>query len=151
MEAVGDGVPENVPLSAERAVANSRETIGGNTVVLRLRDGVYACYAHLQPGSLKVAPGDRVRCGQALGLLGNSGNSDAPHLHFQLSNGPDPLSSEGLPFAFDSCAVLDPLTVAEWTPMLDQNAPWPRMAGAGERAQLLRDEMPTGEAIVEFR
>ena len=45
-------------------------------------DGIYAFYAHLQPGSLKVKVGDKVRRGQVLGLIGNSGNSTEPHLHF---------------------------------------------------------------------
>lgn len=39
--------------------------------------------------------------GQVLGLLGNSGNSDAPHLHFHVMNGPSPLGSQGLPYVFE--------------------------------------------------
>ncbi|MGH6866310.1 MAG: M23 family metallopeptidase [Methyloceanibacter sp.] len=35
----------------------------------------------MQPGSLKVKVGDKVTTGQLIGLLGNSGNTDAPHLH----------------------------------------------------------------------
>jgi murein DD-endopeptidase MepM/ murein hydrolase activator NlpD len=37
--------------------------------------------------------GDRVRVGEPLGLLGNSGKSNAPHLHSQLMDGPSPLGS----------------------------------------------------------
>jgi murein DD-endopeptidase MepM/ murein hydrolase activator NlpD len=51
---------------------------------------------------LAVAVGDRVRPGQPLGRLGNSGNSNAPHLHFQLMDGPTPLGSNGVPFTFSS-------------------------------------------------
>jgi len=54
----------------------------------------------LQPGSRKVKPGDKVAAGQVLGLLGNSGNSDAPHLHFHVMDGPSPLKSNGLPYVF---------------------------------------------------
>jgi murein DD-endopeptidase MepM/ murein hydrolase activator NlpD len=53
--------------------------------------------AHLKPGSVAVRVGDRVRQGQRLGLLGNSGNTDFPHLHFQLTNGASPAASDGLP------------------------------------------------------
>jgi murein DD-endopeptidase MepM/ murein hydrolase activator NlpD len=47
-----------------------------------------------------VKSGDRVRRGQVLGLLGNSGNSTGPHLHFQVSSSPE--GGNGLPFVFDS-------------------------------------------------
>jgi murein DD-endopeptidase MepM/ murein hydrolase activator NlpD len=81
------GIPENVPLSPTHAVPMTLETAAGNHVILSLRNGHYAFYAHLQPGSIRIKPGDRVRRGQVLGLLGNSGNSNAPHLHFHISNG----------------------------------------------------------------
>ena len=61
--------------------------IGGNHVVLDLGGGRFAFYAHLQPGSLRVKAGERVKAGQVLGLVGNSGNSTEPHLHFHISNG----------------------------------------------------------------
>ena len=77
------------------------EDIGGNQVVVQIRPDVWAMYEHLQPGSIDVRVGDRVAAGQPLGRLGNSGNSDAPHLHFQLSDGPDILTSNSLPYLFD--------------------------------------------------
>ncbi|MBS1886827.1 MAG: M23 family metallopeptidase [Actinobacteria bacterium] len=75
---------------------------GGNHVVVAMGGGRYAFYAHLVPGSVRVKVGERVRPGQVLGLLGNSGNSNAPHLHFQLMDGPSPLGSEGIPYRFSS-------------------------------------------------
>jgi hypothetical protein len=103
---VRDGIPDNVPLSPERAVPITSETVGGNYVMLKLAEGWYAFYAHLRPGSLRVKVGDRVRRGQVLGLLGNSGNSDAPHLHFHIASAPSALGAEGLPYVFESFAVL---------------------------------------------
>jgi murein DD-endopeptidase MepM/ murein hydrolase activator NlpD len=97
--AVKDGIPENVPGPASRAVPITLETVGGNHVVLDLGGGRFAFYAHLQPGSLRVKAGERVKAGQVLGLVGNSGNSTEPHLHFHISNGISPLGSEGLPYA----------------------------------------------------
>jgi murein DD-endopeptidase MepM/ murein hydrolase activator NlpD len=41
-----------------------------------------------------------VKPGEVLALLGNSGNFDAPHLHFHIMDGPRPLSSNGLPYRF---------------------------------------------------
>ena len=52
----------------------------GNQVVVRIQPGVFATYAHLQPGSIAVGVGEQVRTGQRLGRLGSSGNSTAPHL-----------------------------------------------------------------------
>jgi murein DD-endopeptidase MepM/ murein hydrolase activator NlpD len=97
--AVKDGIPENIPGPASRAVPITAETIGGNYIVLDLGGGRFAFYAHLQPGSLRVKVGDRVTRGQVIGLVGNSGNSTEPHLHFHVSDGVSPLGSEGLPYA----------------------------------------------------
>ncbi|MEV4001372.1 M23 family metallopeptidase [Actinomadura sp. NPDC049753] len=72
----------------------------GNSVTLDLGDGVYAVFAHLRRGSLRVSKGDRVRAGDVLGQVGNSGNSSEPHLHFHLMDRPRPLAAAGLPFAF---------------------------------------------------
>jgi hypothetical protein len=83
---------------------------GGNHVSVYMGDGRYAFYAHLQPGSVRVKVGERVRVGEPLGLLGNSGNSNAPHLHFQLMNGPSPLGSEGVPYRFSSFTAEGTLT-----------------------------------------
>jgi hypothetical protein len=71
----------------------------GNSVTLDLGGGVYAVFAHLRRGSVRVAKGDRVRAGDVLGEVGNSGNSSEPHLHFHLMDRPRPLAAAGLPFA----------------------------------------------------
>jgi hypothetical protein len=94
-----DGLPERVPnaLPPDTTMQN----VTGNHVILDLGRGYYAFYAHLQPGSLKVRVGDRVKRGQVLALLGNSGNTTAPHLHFHVSDGIGPLSSQGLPYVID--------------------------------------------------
>ena len=54
--------------------------------------------AHLQRDSVKVSVGQRVRTGEVIGAVGNSGNLLAPHLHFQVEDGPDPLQARILPF-----------------------------------------------------
>lgn len=99
--AVKDGIIENVPFSPTMAVPITLETVGGNHVILDIGGGRYAFYAHLIPGSVVVRVGDRVKAGQQVGRLGNSGNSTAPHLHFHLGDAPSPLGTEGLPFVVD--------------------------------------------------
>ncbi|HJQ63377.1 MAG TPA: peptidoglycan DD-metalloendopeptidase family protein, partial [Burkholderiales bacterium] len=97
-----DGIPENVPGFDSRAVPMTPETISGNHVILDLGQGRYAFYAHLVPGSVRVKIGDRVKRGQLLGRVGNSGNSTGPHLHFQICDSISSLGSEGLPYVIDS-------------------------------------------------
>jgi murein DD-endopeptidase len=99
--AIKDGIAENVPDNVKRAVPMTLETMGGNQVVLDLGAHRYAFYAHLQPGSIRVKSGQRVRRGQVLGLLGNSGNSSAPHLHFHVGDESTILGGEGLPYVID--------------------------------------------------
>ena len=83
-------------------------------------------YAHLKTGSVKVKPGDQLTTGQVIGSLGNTGNSDAPHLHFHVMSTPDPLRSDGLPFVISSFRLdsrvaspdaLDPLLQGKPAPM----------------------------------
>ena len=107
IHSVADGVvvnswnesDEQVPLKP--AVGLIPASIGGNMLVVDIGGGAYAFYAHFQRNSLKAKVGDRVTKGQVLGLLGNTGNSDAPHLHFHLMDGPVPLYANGLPFVLE--------------------------------------------------
>lgn len=103
---VKDGIPQNVPGITSRAVPITLETVGGNHVILDIGGGRYAFYAHLQPGSIRVKVGDHVTRGQVLGLVGNSGNSTEPHLHFHISDGSSPLGSEGIPYELESFEVV---------------------------------------------
>ncbi len=137
---VKDGIPQNVPGVDSRAVPITLETVGGNHVILDLGNGVFAFYAHLQPGSLKVKLGDRVKAGQVLALLGNSGNSTEPHLHFHLIDRSSPLGGEGLPFAYPAYALLGRGT-------LDENAAKIDWLPAKKD---VRGEIPAENEIVQF-
>jgi len=99
--AIRNDLPENAPLVELPGSAFTLQTIVGNRVVLALPGGRYATYSHLKPGSVRVRPGQRVRRGQVLGRVGNTGQAGAPHLHFQLSDGTDPLASNVVPYVFD--------------------------------------------------
>jgi Peptidase family M23 len=98
---IRDGMPEQTP-NVPVVGINQLEDYGGNNVVVQIEPNVWAFYAHLQPGSIAVQVGDQVTAGQLLGLLGNTGNSTAPHLHFQLSDGPNVLLANSVPFAFEN-------------------------------------------------
>jgi len=135
-----DNAGSNPP--SERTV--TLDSITGNAIVLDLGEGRFALYAHLQPGSLKVVPGDKVAAGQVLAHLGNSGNSDAPHLHFQLMDANSPLGAEGIPYtltSFTQTGVLPDLTT------LDTGKPW---EPAGTESVVHRAEFPEDRAVVSF-
>jgi len=137
---VNDTVPENNPDTDSRTVPITLETIAGDYVMLDLGNGRYAMYAHMQPSSIRVKAGDKVRRGQVLGLVGNSGNSDGPHLHFQICDANSPLGSEGLPFVFES---FDKLGDGRIT---DNGASWKPIGKADER----RMEIPVENIVVRF-
>jgi murein DD-endopeptidase MepM/ murein hydrolase activator NlpD len=59
----------------------------------------------MQPGSVRPKAGDKVHKGDVIGLVGNTGNSVAPHLHLHFMNGPSPLASQGLPYVYDRFSV----------------------------------------------
>jgi murein DD-endopeptidase len=134
---VKDGIPQNIPGENSRAVPITLETVGGNHVILDIGGGNYAFYAHLQPGSLRVKLGDKVRRGQVLGLVGNSGNSTEPHLHFHIENASSPLGAEGLPYALPSFEVVG--RGEEWKP-----------ADAKGPAEVHKNEIPLENEVVNF-
>jgi hypothetical protein len=102
-----DGVPDNVPGDVPSLDPFAPVCITcGNHVVLKLAQGQFATYMHLQPSSLRVAAGDRVRRGQVLGLVGNSGESFLPHLHFQVTTEPG-VTGQGLPYLIERFSVID--------------------------------------------
>jgi hypothetical protein len=106
-----DGMPDNYPGPVEDfrvAGPLSLDTATGNIVVLDLGDGQFAHYCHLQPGSLRVKPGDRVRSGDVLARIGVSGDPNVPHLHFEITTSAKPLVGEGVPYVIDQFQVTTP-------------------------------------------
>jgi murein DD-endopeptidase MepM/ murein hydrolase activator NlpD len=132
-----DGIPENIPGATSRAVPITLETVGGNHVIIDIGGGNYAFYAHLQPGSLRVKLGEKVHRGQVVGLVGNSGNSTEPHLHFHIENGSSPLGAEGLPYSLASFDVVG--KGWGWKP-----------ADAKGPAEVHKNEIPIENEVVNF-
>ena len=94
-----DGQPEQLPNVT--MVPQAKAEFGGNQVVLELEPHVFAVYAHLQPGSITVKVGDKVKAGEHLANLGNTGPSGGPHLHFGLLDKPNLFAGRSLPFVLE--------------------------------------------------
>ncbi len=114
-------------------------TIAGNFVILDIGAGFYAFYAHIVPGTIAVKLGDRVKPGEVLGLLGNSGNSGAPHLHFHVGDRPSPLGAEGVPFVID------------FYEKLGDSMGFPKPWMAQDASERRRRELPFDKQVVRFR
>jgi hypothetical protein len=117
-----DGVPERTWLHVLRELAlvtknaltwrptRGIASVAGNHVIVQGEPGS-AMYAHLTTGSVAVQPGAVVREGELLGRVGHTGNSTLPHLHFQVADGRDPLTANGVACAF---AAYEALRDGEW-------------------------------------
>ena len=101
---VQDGEPEQVP--NVRLVPEKSTELAGNLVILELEPDVFAAYAHLQPGSITVKVGDKVKVGQHLANLGNSGNSSGPHLHFGLLDQANMFAGRSLPYVLQQFTLV---------------------------------------------
>jgi hypothetical protein len=140
------GVVDDIPNTPAGAFppAITAERAGGNHVVVAFGGGHFAFYAHLQPGTVRVKVGQKVKVGQVLGLLGNSGNSNAPHLHFHVMDSPHPLASNGMPYRFGSFAVEGELTNLEGI----EKGEVAKIAKRGLGAR--HDELPLNDQVIAF-
>jgi peptidase M23-like protein len=142
-----DGLPNQVPGKLPEGLPV--EQADGNHVIQEIAPGHYALYAHFMPGSLKVKAGDWVKKGQLLALVGNSGNSSAPHLHFHVMDRPAALASNGLPYV---------LTQFEWIGRIANTEAFDQAEAAGSPVKILpashpgthHEELPLDQNVINF-
>ncbi|WP_260632591.1 M23 family metallopeptidase [Paenibacillus xylanexedens] len=87
---IKNDIPDNIP-----GVMNPEEP-AGNYVVIDHGNSEYSITAHIKEGTVSVKKGDKLKQGDPIGELGNSGNSSEAHLHFQVSDGPDLFTSRSI-------------------------------------------------------
>jgi hypothetical protein len=141
LNTLDDQTPPKLPDPATITLAN----VDGNHVVVDMGGSRFAFYAHMRKGSVPVKVGDRVKRGDLLGKLGNTGNTSAPHLHFHIMDGPSVLGSNGVPFVFEqfSYAGLVPAPLAD-----DLTKSW--SSALFPTPQLRRNQLPLDNSISTF-
>lgn len=114
-EQVPGALPQGLPV----------DEVDGNFVVLDIGGGAYVNYAHMQPGSVTVKAGDVVKRGAVIGKVGNTGNSQEPHLHLHVMDGPNPLRSNGIPYVIDqfTLTAIDKAGTADFDKAADSGVP----------------------------
>lgn len=78
------------------------QQIAGNYIVMKYAPGIYLVFAHLQTHSIQVKENQQVKKGDLLGHVGHSGNSMAPHLHFQVMDSRHIQHAQGIPCLFET-------------------------------------------------
>ncbi|TLY72626.1 MAG: M23 family metallopeptidase, partial [Gammaproteobacteria bacterium] len=91
-DGINVAVPENTPIKAAEdgvvAYAGNELKGYGNLVLVRHSNGYVTAYAHAK--ELLVKRGDPIKRGQVIAKSGQTGNVDAPQLHFEVRKGPTP-------------------------------------------------------------
>ncbi|MEY9872040.1 hypothetical protein ABH931_001514 [Streptacidiphilus sp. MAP12-33] len=126
------------------------ETVG-NHVVLQVAPGRYLLYAHLENHSVDhLHVGQWVSAGQQLGLIGNSGNSTTPHLHFQVMTTREFFPTDSPPFTFRSFTVLGQVGPRIWDDNLGLQPSGRLPVVASPFAGPHRGVMPLDRNVIRF-
>lgn len=84
VDLVSSGDKTILAISDGKVIRSSNTGAWGEHVVIQMADGRSVVYAHMIAGSRKVVVGATVKTGQALGIMGNTGNSEGAHLHIEI-------------------------------------------------------------------
>lgn len=152
--AVGSGIvvsvlntlPENTPPHSLAHI--TLQNALGNHVIEDLGGGRFATYAHMQPGSVAVKVGQRIHRGQFLGRVGNTGSSTAPHLHFQITNGPGVIASNGEPYVFNHFTLTG--EVLNLDAFLRDVDPEPAKVEPAQPPAVRRGQLPLQPDVITF-
>ena len=143
--AARDGLADNQPLVEPPPPSSpSAADTYGNYVIVAVDDRTFVHYAHLQRNSVAVKTGQSVRRGEVIGRLGNSGNTNAAHLHFNITDGPSPETAERLPFVIDTFESLG-RTTPDIVVGAEPSAGKPTLSPSKREK-----EMPLDDTVVRF-
>ena len=91
-------------IKKDRTIACDVDEVRGNFIIIKHKYNECSMIAHIKKDSFKVKVGDIVKEGQVIASVGNSGNTNGPHIHFQIQKGPND-DAEGIPITFHKIKV----------------------------------------------
>jgi hypothetical protein len=144
-----DGLPNSTALPYPPKPPPIDQTVG-NHVTVQIGPGLYVLYAHLDPGSVKVHIGEKVNTGQLLGLIGTSGNSTTPHLHFEIMTTPQFFPTDSTPYVFNQFQLLGRVPARIWDDNLGLQPTGTLPFVPAKPTTLRYDELPLDRTIVRF-
>ena len=107
--AIKNDVPDNdykgKLIQAPKLAAGADPLGKGNYIIIQHANGEYSELLNLEKGSITVKPGDMVKNGQQIALVGFSGNARYPQLHYTVTSSPGKqkvLAAEGVPNYFNN-------------------------------------------------
>ncbi len=89
----------NTKIAKNRKIVCDVADVRGNYIFLKHKYNEYSLIAHIEKDSFRVQVGDFVKAGDVLAQIGNSGNTNGPHIHFQVQNGMGK-TAKGIPIYF---------------------------------------------------
>lgn len=143
-----DGEPENIPNIGPKQETLTRKNFAGNVVILDIGEGLYTVYAHIKKDTIQVREGDRVKKGQVLAELGNTGNSTGPHLHFHVVDQNMIIAAEGVPYVYESFEILRKLDMNDAEKIFGDKASW--RSGKIPKPDRRRKEIPVDFCVIRF-
>jgi len=102
--AIGNICDDEKPFSDEIIEMKAKD-IRGNFILIKHAEKEYGFIGHLQPQSIIVGIGQKVKQGEVIAKCGNSGNSSEPHIHFHLQDGISFFTSAGIPITFKNICI----------------------------------------------
>ena len=91
-------------IKKDREITCDVDEVRGNFIIIKHKYNECSMIAHIKKDSFKVKVGDIVKEGQVIAHVGNSGNTNGPHIHFQIQKGPND-DAIGIPITFHKIKV----------------------------------------------
>lgn len=98
---------ENTQILENRPVICDGDDPRGNYILIKHSYNEYSLIAHIEKDSFQVKVGDMVKQGQVIAQVGNSGNTQGPHIHFQVQDSIDFNHSKGIIITFKNIVYQD--------------------------------------------